>query len=103
MSSAGEAGERMRLDGNRQYVVIAAALGAILTASGSLPYWGSGIWLNVGRNGLLVVFFMPGRFLSSLVTNAQNPNLGLAIGLNWILYGLFFYFVILPRKAKRAR
>jgi len=33
----------------------------------------------------------------------SDPNLALAIGLNLLLYGLFFYFVIRPRKAKRAR
>jgi hypothetical protein len=93
----------VKLEGNGQYVLIAMILASIMTGSGSLPYWGLGISLDYGRNGLLAVFFMPGRFLSAVITNMSDPNLALAIGLNLLLYGLFFYFVIRPRKAKRAR
>ena len=93
----------MKREANGQYVLIAMVLATILAGSGALPYLGLGISLDYGRNGLLAIFFMPGRFLSAIVTNMHDPNLGLAIGLNFLLYGLFFYFVIRPKKAKRAR
>jgi hypothetical protein len=93
----------VRLEGNGQYVLIAMVLAAIIAGSGALPYLGLGISLDYGRNEVLAIFSMPGRFLSGIVTNMRGPNVGLAIGLNFFLYGLFFYFVIRPKKVKRGR